>query len=1330
MNTYYPGISVNAARTQVRRGHRQPLPRRQPADRRGRHGAHLPDTGPEIDASNTDNYGDGIAGGTGHRRDQPRTTRAATSTRWPRARPTAAAIIHGGGGEPARRRQPHPLLRQYFAGLGPTATRGRRTFQVVRVPQYGSATLGAALTASAWNGRAGGVLALDVSGTLALGGVTVSVDGLGFRGGMGRARGGTGGLADTDYRTSVAQNPNGMKGEGIVGTPDLAGTGSETAIPSGDMARGAPGTAGGGGTDGNPAGANDQNSGGGGGANWGGGGQGGHGWLQNDCPPTTGSQTRRLRGHGTAGRDAAHSGQRRRRGLPQQPGPERRRPRRGHDPDPRGRGLGHGHPAGARHAALSTANDGAGGRRRGRSHRGDRGHRQPQRPLRGRECGGQGGYANLASPPAPDAPPATSGSHHGPGGGGGGGRVRLSSAATATSVVGGASGLTNTCRGDSTTQAYGATGGGNGDVRHELDPREPRGRAAVHPRHPRHRDRLVGRRFGPYRVRHRLAAAHPRLQRLRQRRCHGPRGDPLNAEPSPPHPRLQRAGALSDRRGLRSCPATSGSRRWRPRGRAASWVLSTARTKRCARAFEGRVRLRLAEAGIRAAERRERRAARLLARARAVGSSSTGGSASNVPKPARAPGRRRRPRRGRTPSRSRSRRRASCGCPVSDLRARACRRARSTHAGLASPTSAGPCPSVSESGESPSRWSRGHGLHGRRRLRPGLGHRARRGLRVEAHPLGAASARPGFVRVEENNFYAPYLPRDTDPWIWGVASAGWSGGPWTFDLPGLVAGPAGRARAAAGGRGNQPAPPRAGPRERRPRGQRGVGRHRPGRPRRASFPRAISARAGNTVELGVRSLRRRGGGLRARVPRRPRPRRADGPASRPEVAPVRIAAYDPRGPAGSGDYLIVAPGDVLGRPRTGWPRPSRPRVSAPWSWTSSGPTTATAPGSRGGAKPCGHCSRTPTERACARHSCSATTPSIPRGYLGEPPRGLRALAPGLGRRVRARRVREPLRRYERRRPAGAGHRPAARAHERGSGTARGQGRKAGGAAGRGGGPPALRRGPLRGARLPVPQRGRGDGGSRHYAGRRWPSPTWPRTPPPPGRASSPPSAGGATIVHYFGHGAPQAWSNSTLLNAGRRGAARGGGRGGGDELGLRGPVVPVPPRAERERSRCCSRRTGVRWRRSVRPVSPTPACSACSARRSTPGSSGVSPLGEAIRRGKAEALKKDPRRAPWSRASICWATPRCACPGRRGADARATLRSRPEARPWPSQDPRGLRAAAHRAGAPRGRRDRGRATARRSVVPGSGALCAPTAASFTNKIRSGADGERGPRSPR
>ncbi|HEV7500013.1 MAG TPA: C25 family cysteine peptidase, partial [Vicinamibacteria bacterium] len=80
--------------------------------------------------------------------------------------------------------------------------------------------------------------------------------------------------------------------------------------------------------------------------------------------------------------------------------------------------------------------------------------------------GGVGGYANLFSPPAPAPGPACTGtSSHGPGGGGGGGAIFVSTApAAASSVAGGASGLTNATSGTFTapTTAYGATAGGNG----------------------------------------------------------------------------------------------------------------------------------------------------------------------------------------------------------------------------------------------------------------------------------------------------------------------------------------------------------------------------------------------------------------------------------------------------------------------------------------------------------------------------------------------------------------------------------------------------------------------------------------------------------------------------------------------------------------------------------------------------------------------------------------------------------------------------------------------------------------------------------------------------
>src|SRR5262249_8023339 len=151
------------------------------------------------------------------------------------------------------------LANAYDNANANNSTHGVRRFQVVRVPQYSSATLTSGLTVAAWDGSSGGVLALDVSGALALGSATVSLDGFGFRGGGARQlAGGTGG-ANTDYVSDSGLNFHGAKAEGTAGTPrwvyDNAGdavddTGTDypnqsTAV-TGGMARGAPGNAGGG----------------------------------------------------------------------------------------------------------------------------------------------------------------------------------------------------------------------------------------------------------------------------------------------------------------------------------------------------------------------------------------------------------------------------------------------------------------------------------------------------------------------------------------------------------------------------------------------------------------------------------------------------------------------------------------------------------------------------------------------------------------------------------------------------------------------------------------------------------------------------------------------------------------------------------------------------------------------------------------------------------------------------------------------------------------------------------------------------------------------------
>jgi uncharacterized repeat protein (TIGR01451 family) len=176
-----------------------------------------------------------------------------------------------------------------------SGSKGKSTYQVIRVPQYATATLSNSLTAAAWDGSSGGVLALDIAGALTLGNATVSVNGLGFRGAAGlQLNGGIAGVHNADYvlaspvayAGTVVNGLHGGKGEGVAGTPrwlEVGNTFLDTTVdgyPNGGMARGAPGNAGGGGTDGNIANpsANDQNSGGAGGGNGGSGGSGGNSW--------------------------------------------------------------------------------------------------------------------------------------------------------------------------------------------------------------------------------------------------------------------------------------------------------------------------------------------------------------------------------------------------------------------------------------------------------------------------------------------------------------------------------------------------------------------------------------------------------------------------------------------------------------------------------------------------------------------------------------------------------------------------------------------------------------------------------------------------------------------------------------------------------------------------------------------------------------------------------------------------------------------------------------------------------------------------------------------
>lgn len=361
-----------------------------------------------------------------------------------------------------------------YATAARTATRGQRTFQVIRVRQYSTATLSGGLTAYAWDGRVGGVLTFDVSGQLTLGSASVNVNAMGFRGGRGQQLGGVGsGAANTDYRNSVSTSTttcnlsrvvHGTKGEGTAGTPrqlpnaaDDAGTvpGGTTCdgYPNGERARGAPGNAGGGGDDGNTS-ANDENSGGGGGSNGGAGGQGGRTFFSNldrggfggaAFPATLGATPALILGGGGG------SGT------------------RNNTPaiiDAASGGIGGGiimiRAGSLSGSATLSANGGAGQLSDNDGGGGGGGGGSvvvltATGSTAGLTLNARGGNGGDAWPTqAPDGDP---GERHGPGGGGGGGVIFTSGAPTATNVTGGTRAITTTAN-----DPFGATSGADGIV--------------------------------------------------------------------------------------------------------------------------------------------------------------------------------------------------------------------------------------------------------------------------------------------------------------------------------------------------------------------------------------------------------------------------------------------------------------------------------------------------------------------------------------------------------------------------------------------------------------------------------------------------------------------------------------------------------------------------------------------------------------------------------------------------------------------------------------------------------------------------------------------------
>ncbi len=178
------------------------------------------------------------------------------------------------------------LTGSYFTRVG-NSTQGKQAFQVIRVPQYSSVTLTAAIDVIPWDGTRGGVLVLEATGDINLNGQTINGSGRGFRGAGGvnvtpQCTATPDPIGCLEYRGLIAGTRGGSKGEGLVGTPgrvysgDPLGTGVGTigagvdGYINGDLMRGAPGNAGGGG--------NQHNAGGGGGGNGGAGGNGGNSW--------------------------------------------------------------------------------------------------------------------------------------------------------------------------------------------------------------------------------------------------------------------------------------------------------------------------------------------------------------------------------------------------------------------------------------------------------------------------------------------------------------------------------------------------------------------------------------------------------------------------------------------------------------------------------------------------------------------------------------------------------------------------------------------------------------------------------------------------------------------------------------------------------------------------------------------------------------------------------------------------------------------------------------------------------------------------------------------
>lgn len=246
--------------------------------------------GAEYNSANSDDYGDGVAGGNA---SGYLTSNLVAGT----FEYNIVSAYNSGTGLVTFS---YAIANNYYTRAY-SSTTGTQSYQLIRVPRYYDITINnnRSVTGTAWNGSAGGVIVLEATNTFTFGNSnsTINADTLGYRGGGGKRfngvtagnSNGTTGLTNTDYRwnspvTTSGNSTGGAKGEGIAGTPMYIYNGGTNAITTsiegyidGSMGRGAPGNAGGGGTDGQTS-SNQYNTGGGGGGNGGSGGHGGSGW--------------------------------------------------------------------------------------------------------------------------------------------------------------------------------------------------------------------------------------------------------------------------------------------------------------------------------------------------------------------------------------------------------------------------------------------------------------------------------------------------------------------------------------------------------------------------------------------------------------------------------------------------------------------------------------------------------------------------------------------------------------------------------------------------------------------------------------------------------------------------------------------------------------------------------------------------------------------------------------------------------------------------------------------------------------------------------------------